>query len=105
MHDAGAGCLGDCLRAVGAAIVGNQHLALDAAAGEKAACFGNTGRQCLRFVKTGHKNSSSHASLIKRSVRIRDYTKSCGNLDWLLVLLRQKLNEDPAHAMISGKSS
>src|SRR3954447_387547 len=50
-------------------------------------------RQGIRMV-------SSHASLIKRSVRIRDYTKSCGNLDWLLVLLRQKLNEDPAHAMI-----
>ena len=56
MNHPGAVCLGDRLRAVGAAVVGDDHLASAAAAGEEGACLGNAARQGFGFVETRHQD-------------------------------------------------
>ena len=55
-HDAGAGGSGDLRRAVGAAVVGHQHLAVDVAAAQVVGRLGDAGRQRLRLVQARHED-------------------------------------------------
>ncbi len=63
---AGAGRLGQGLRAVGRAVVGHQHLTGHAGAGQEAPGLGDTDLQGLRLVEAGHEDGELEARRARR---------------------------------------
>jgi len=56
MNHRGAVCRGDRPEAIGAAVVGDQHLARAAASSEEVTCLVNAVRQSLGLVEARHQN-------------------------------------------------